>query len=145
MTHHCTGTRRLLCGGLLGLLLATSVCAARSGPIAAQVLDAQTKATKGDREAMLAETFLRLGYVLHLVQDLAVPAHVRNDFGSHFHFCSLGDRLASLGTDLGSLQLTAVGSGIAEAVTVRVEDTVRRVYFLYFAPDNDGVWCLEGL
>jgi hypothetical protein len=41
-----------------------------------------------EREASLAETFEILGHVMHLVQDLAVPAHVRNDFQSHLEFCS---------------------------------------------------------
>ena len=35
------------------------------------------------REMELALTFRALGQVLHLVQDLAVPAHVRDDFDSH--------------------------------------------------------------
>ena len=48
---------------------------------------AWTQPTKVQRDAKLAETFLKLGRVLHLVQDLAVPAHVRNDFGSHFDYC----------------------------------------------------------
>jgi hypothetical protein len=42
MKKHRTGTRLLFCAGLLGLLLGGTACAARSGPIAAQVLDAQT-------------------------------------------------------------------------------------------------------
>ncbi|MCI5207548.1 MAG: hypothetical protein D3910_01865, partial [Candidatus Electrothrix sp. ATG2] len=33
-----------------------------------------------DREKKFAETFLTLGYILHLLQDMAVPAHTRNDF-----------------------------------------------------------------
>lgn len=45
--------------------------------------DAWTLETKDQREAALADTFLALGHVLHLVQDLAVPAHVRDDFQSH--------------------------------------------------------------
>lgn len=32
------------------------------------------------REEHFAETFRTLGYVLHLLQDMAVPAHTRNDF-----------------------------------------------------------------
>ena len=31
------------------------------------------------REKYLAETFRTLGYVIHLLQDVAVPAHTRND------------------------------------------------------------------
>jgi hypothetical protein len=45
--------------------------------------NALTGGTAQEREAALADTFLKLGYVLHLVQDLAVPAHVRDDFQSH--------------------------------------------------------------
>lgn len=37
----------------------------------------------GDREAYFAMTFRTLGHVLHLLQDMAVPAHTRNDFTSH--------------------------------------------------------------
>ncbi len=35
------------------------------------------------REAALAQTFLSLGHVLHPIQDLGVPGHVRNDFPWH--------------------------------------------------------------
>lgn len=35
------------------------------------------------RDADFATTFSALGHVLHLLQDMAVPAHVRNDFQSH--------------------------------------------------------------
>ena len=43
------------------------------------------------REAYFAETFRTLGYVLHLLEDMAVPAHTRNDFSeghSKFIGCS---------------------------------------------------------
>ncbi|WP_084813710.1 PD40 domain-containing protein [Desulfogranum japonicum] len=46
------------------------------------------------REELLAETFRTLGYVLHLLQDMAVPAHTRNDFSQgHTQFigCPDGD------------------------------------------------------
>ncbi|MCI5121046.1 MAG: hypothetical protein D3908_07645, partial [Candidatus Electrothrix sp. AUS4] len=32
------------------------------------------------REIVFAETFQTLGYIIHLLQDMAVPAHTRNDF-----------------------------------------------------------------
>ncbi|WLE97331.1 MAG: hypothetical protein QTN59_00555 [Candidatus Electrothrix communis] len=32
------------------------------------------------REIVFAETFQTLGYIMHLLQDMAVPAHTRNDF-----------------------------------------------------------------
>lgn len=35
------------------------------------------------RENYFASTFNGIGHVLHLVQDMAVPAHTRNDFTSH--------------------------------------------------------------
>jgi len=40
----------------------------------------------GEREAALARTFETLGHVAHLIQDLAVPAHVRNDFQAHLQY-----------------------------------------------------------
>lgn len=46
-------------------------------------LNALTLGAPTDREAALAQTFEALGHVMHLVQDLAVPAHVRNDFDAH--------------------------------------------------------------
>jgi len=39
-----------------------------------------------NHETYLAKTFQALGQVLHLLQDVAVPAHVRNDFRSHLEF-----------------------------------------------------------
>jgi len=46
-------------------------------------LEALTTMAPIEREAALARTFETLGHLMHLVQDLAVPAHVRNDFMSH--------------------------------------------------------------
>jgi len=48
--------------------------------------DGLTAETPQAREAKLARTFETLGHLLHLVQDLAVPAHVRNDFPAHEAF-----------------------------------------------------------
>lgn len=48
--------------------------------------NALTLPVAADREAALARTFETLGHVLHLVQDLAVPAHVRNNFNAHLGF-----------------------------------------------------------
>jgi hypothetical protein len=30
--------------------------------------------------------------------------------------------------------------GLAEAVTIRLENGQFAVYFVYFAPDEDGIW-----
>ncbi len=38
------------------------------------------------RETDFAKTFQSIGQVMHLLQDMAVPAHVRNDFRSHLKF-----------------------------------------------------------
>lgn len=40
---------------------------------------ALTSPTKAEREQTFTQTFRALGQVMHLVQDAAVPAHVRND------------------------------------------------------------------
>lgn len=41
---------------------------------------ALTSNTNADRDAYFAQTFQAVGQVLHLLQDMAVPGHVRNDF-----------------------------------------------------------------
>ena len=47
---------------------------------------ALTLTLSGERESHLAQTFQSIGQVLHLLQDMAVPAHVRNDFlNSHIY------------------------------------------------------------
>jgi len=44
-------------------------------------------ATDNDvKENYLANSILALGYVMHMLQDMAVPAHVRDDFKSHLDF-----------------------------------------------------------
>jgi hypothetical protein len=44
---------------------------------------ALTAASKIEREAAYGLTFQAMGQVMHLLQDMAVPAHTRNDFTSH--------------------------------------------------------------
>ncbi|MBI4522525.1 MAG: hypothetical protein HY695_01795 [Deltaproteobacteria bacterium] len=44
-----------------------------------RLLAAQTAATKQRRDQALADTFRAIGQLAHLVQDMSVPAHVRND------------------------------------------------------------------
>src|SRR5262249_46273879 len=57
----------------------------RSAYIAALMLP-----TVAEREASLARAFETLGHVAHLIQDVAVPAHTRNDFLSHLEFYPRG-------------------------------------------------------
>lgn len=45
--------------------------------------------TEADRNNYLAMTFEALGHAVHLLQDMSVPAHVRNDFTSHLIFQEL--------------------------------------------------------
>jgi len=47
---------------------------------------ALTSASASDRETNFTKTFQAVGQVMHLLQDMAVPAHVRNDFRSHLTF-----------------------------------------------------------
>ncbi|MCC7203420.1 MAG: PD40 domain-containing protein [Nitrospirae bacterium] len=42
--------------------------------------DALTSDTKEERDHFFAMTFFSLGHSLHLLEDMAVPAHTRNDF-----------------------------------------------------------------
>lgn len=52
---------------------------------------ALTSTFNTDREAYFAKTFQAMGQVLHLLEDMAVPAHVRNDFASHLTFNGITD------------------------------------------------------
>ncbi len=46
---------------------------------------ALTEPTQTDREEYMAVTFLELGCILHMIEDMGVPAHARNDFiEAHF-------------------------------------------------------------
>lgn len=47
---------------------------------------ALTSAVNTDREKYFANTFQALGQVLHLIEDGAQPAHMRDDFESHLKF-----------------------------------------------------------
>jgi hypothetical protein len=43
-------------------------------------LTALTAGPPSDRQAAMASTFLTLGHVIHLIQDMGVPEHTRNDW-----------------------------------------------------------------
>lgn len=45
---------------------------------------ALTGISNSARESDLGESLVTLGHVMHLLEDMGVPAHVRNDFSSHF-------------------------------------------------------------
>lgn len=47
---------------------------------------ALTSTSGTDRETYFAKSFQALGQVLHLLEDMAVPAHTRNDFRSHLNY-----------------------------------------------------------
>ena len=46
---------------------------------------ALTGKTNEDRDKMFIRSFRSLGQVVHLMQDMAVPAHTRNDMKGHVH------------------------------------------------------------
>jgi hypothetical protein len=92
-------------GGFTGLLPPLGTASGRPGPdwslepseIPGQnysyrdareyLLKGLTEPGKTDREKNLAKAFYALGHVLHVLQDLAVPQHTRNDahpLGSHY-------------------------------------------------------------
>ncbi len=48
--------------------------------------NALTSVIEEDRESNFALTFVSVGHVVHLMEDMAVPAHTRNDFVSHVVF-----------------------------------------------------------
>jgi YVTN family beta-propeller protein len=56
-------------------------------------LQALTAQTQGARDNSYARTFQALGQVLHLLQDMAVPAHVRSDFQAHLSFIGFNGSL----------------------------------------------------
>ena len=47
---------------------------------------ALTSPSSADRETYFAKTFQSIGQVIHLIEDMAVPAHTRNDFSAHVYF-----------------------------------------------------------
>lgn len=47
---------------------------------------ALTGQSSAERENAFANTFLMLGQVVHLIQDMSVPAHTRNDLSAHLVF-----------------------------------------------------------
>jgi hypothetical protein len=47
---------------------------------------ALTSAVKTDRDKYFAETFRGLGQIMHLVQDISVPDHARNQFHVGYHY-----------------------------------------------------------
>jgi hypothetical protein len=54
---------------------------------------ALTATSPTDRDTNFAGTFKSIGHVLHLLQDMAVPPHVRDDFaGSHFSFIGINSQ-----------------------------------------------------
>jgi len=56
----------------------------------------------------------------------------------------VGD-LPAFAATLGDLLIISFQDGLVEAVTVRLENGQRRVYFIYFVPDDDGIWRVVGV
>lgn len=47
---------------------------------------ALTSSTKTDRDKYFTETFRGIGQLTHLVQDISVPSHTRNEFHAGYHY-----------------------------------------------------------
>ena len=47
--------------------------------------------------------------------------------------------------DLRDLQILSIEAGIGDAGTVRVEDGEQWAHFIYFVPDDDGIWRILGM
>jgi hypothetical protein len=54
--------------------------------------NALTSNTASYREQYLAETFIAIGHILHMLEDMGVPAHTRNDF-LFGHYRSIYDKV----------------------------------------------------
>ncbi len=53
---------------------------------------------------------------------------------------AIGGDLPTFALTVGDLQIISQRNGLAEAVTVRLENGQRDVHFVYFTPDEDGIW-----
>lgn len=74
--------------------------------------------TEDEREIYFAKFFQALGQVLHLLQEMAVPAHVRDDFKSHLDFQGITvDNLFSPAQWFGDNFEYYVGENIEEWLT----------------------------
>jgi len=58
---------------------------------------------------------------------------------------ALGTDLPAIAASIGDIQILSVEGGMAEGITVRVEDGEPRVYFIYLTPDDDGTWRILGM
>jgi hypothetical protein len=68
---------------------------------------ALTSTTNADREANFVKTFQSVGQVMHLLQDMAVPAHVRNDFWNS-HVWTGGANPYELYAKLNTIKITSL-------------------------------------
>lgn len=105
------------------------------------VLDANAlEAVLQTRWAHLKDA-LRRGDVEAGLQTLAVGIRARYRPAME----ALGGDLPAFGEGLGDLHVVSLLEGLAEAVTVRLEDGQREVYFIYVTPDEDGIWRIAAM
>jgi len=98
-----------------------------------------------EREHYLALHFLAVGHVLHVLQDMTSPAHVRNDFvGDHLNLedIFLGQSLEDHGkTDAGLEQLAkAAASGLASRPYVFLSGQVSGEILARYSPASRSRW-----
>jgi hypothetical protein len=94
----------------------------------AQYRKAVVARTPGERERHLAGTLVAAGAVLHVLQDMGSPSHVRNDFGSHL--TPLSDEPTDVGSRFERVAALAFGRlGVAAAARAIERDRVRDFFF----------------
>lgn len=96
----------------------------------ASYLGALTRATPAERERALAQLFETLGHVAHLIQDLAVPAHARNNFNSHLGFST--ERI----TEDGFEQFVRINPSMVAAAAPTEVDIARRFVTRFWDTDR---------
>lgn len=93
-------------------------------------LGALTQATSAARERALLQLIETLGHVAHLVQDLAVPAHTRNNFNSHLGFST--ERIAEDGFE----QFVRLNPSMVSAAVPTEVDIARRFVTRFWDTDR---------
>ena len=97
--------------------------------------NALTAKTKEDREHNFAMTFFSLGHSLHMLEDMAVPAHTRNDFlyDHIWHGVIHGSYLEGFVED---------GRIVGNVSLIKDKITFRKLSDFW---DNDGSHAMKGL
>lgn len=100
------------------------------------VMDANTlEAVLEAKWAAMKDAFRR-GDIDGALQTVAVG--VRSRYRPALE--AIGGDLPAFALTVSDLQIISLRDGLAEAVTVRLENGQRDVHFIYFTPDEDSIW-----